>query len=226
MGRIKYISPSDEIAGTIGGVTYARAYGVQTVRAYRVPVNKRTDAQRQRRRTLASYSSQWFESLSSAQRTNWDTYAATVPFADSLGKTYYLNGFNMFTRTQCILFNFSVPENFTAPLTSGLPTTRDMNPGLVHATGVLSIDNLDPPGVATDRLLFRVFNFQKITRNFFSRRTQLFFDCDAATAEPYTIYTYGALPGVSGDYAAWFEFRYLDFTNRITNPILFKVISV
>lgn len=226
MGRIKYIAPAAEVAGTIGGVTYARAYGVQTVRAWRAPVNQRTDSQRTRRRTLAQFASRWFTDLTSAQRTAWDTYAATVSFTDSLGKTYYIKGYNMFLRTNLTLELFPTAEDLIAPVGVGLPTTRTHTFTFTHATGVLDCDTVAPAGLAADRLFFQVFKYNRITRNHFKFITHGWVDAAGNVALPLNLANFTTpLPDSAGDVAAWVNAWYYDSDNRITNPTLYKIPS-
>lgn len=226
MARIKYIAPAAEIAGTIGGVTFARAYGVQTARSWRAPVKQQTTWQRWMRTWLAKLSSQWFETLTAAQRTAWQTYAATCPFTDSLGKTYYIKGNNMMIRTNLILSRTLQPQDLVAPIGTGFPTTRTLTLSLTHATGVLALTGVAPAGGAADRLFFFIYTLQKVTV-LNPRLIYLGFqDQPGNVALPFTLYTFPTpLPYSAGDISAWIRFWYYDSDNRVTKPVNYKTDS-
>lgn len=97
MARITYSGLIDQINGSIGGTTFQRnRYGF-TIK--RKPAGRKSGTQSQLIRRLAMYTVQqsWI-GLSSANRANWNTYAATFPTPTRLNPNVFLNGVNLFEK--------------------------------------------------------------------------------------------------------------------------------
>ncbi len=97
MARIKYSGLIDEINGSIGGTTFQRnRYGF-TIK--RKPAGKKSGTQNQLIRRNAMYRVQqnWI-GLSTANRDNWNTYAATFPAPTRLNPNVFLNGVNLYEK--------------------------------------------------------------------------------------------------------------------------------
>ena len=86
-----------QASGSIAGVTYARAKGgILYRRARAIPVNPQSPAQTQVRSALTSLVNSWITTLSTAQRTAWDTYGAEVLFTNKLGDPVPISGQNAY----------------------------------------------------------------------------------------------------------------------------------
>ena len=226
MAIIEYGPLANEVSGSIGGVTFARTHDAKTCRGRRRPVNKRSQDQGERRRVLALYSSRWFESLTAAQRAAWVTYAATCNFTDALGKNYTISGHNMFVRTNALLNYLDGSEDLVAPVGVGFPTTRVLTLQLVHATGVFSVQAMAPAGLAADRIHFKIYNFDRSSRNHLRTRFVAGLSAPGNFAIPFTVHTYvPAPPGAAASVNGWLRFWYEDSDNRITTPDLYAQIS-
>ena len=95
MARIKYNTPIDEIAGSIGGTTFqANLYGF-SVKRKPVPTLPNLPRQNSRKTAITIVAQNWI-GLSSANKANWDTYAAAFPRPTRLDPSVDLNGFNFF----------------------------------------------------------------------------------------------------------------------------------
>lgn len=225
MGRVKFGSGVQQILGTVGGVTFSQVATTPTARGWRRPVNKRTAAQRSRRQPFATFSSEWFATLTQTERDNWDAYADTVTFTNLLGDTYKISGFQMWMRTALNVSQTPNPVLTTAPTIPGLPTARTLTVQLIHATGVLSVQAITPAGLAADRLSFIHRPFDRVTRTLPRGRRDGETDLPGNQATPFTIDTYGALPLSAGDMQGFSNFFYYDSDNRLTIPAIQSAVS-
>lgn len=95
MARIKLGPTVVGIRGTIGGIVFSSSIGGPTARAWRAPALARTPPKLASQASLAFMAARW-RSLTSTNRTNWDTFAADAAQVktNSLGEPYYASGFN------------------------------------------------------------------------------------------------------------------------------------
>lgn len=112
-------------SGSVAGDTSSRNRFGQYRRTRAVPVNPNTARQVLARGRLATASAAW-RSLSNAQRTAWNEYAATQPQTDSLGQTVYLTGAQQYVR------------HFTAWTNAGLTPAAVPPSGATPAVPVIS----------------------------------------------------------------------------------------
>lgn len=99
MALIKYGGGIVQMSGSIAGNTHARNRFGNYMRARTKPVNPNSPLQVARRSALSYLSEYWHESLSSAQRIAWETYAAAIAMKNRLGEVAQITGFNMFLRS-------------------------------------------------------------------------------------------------------------------------------
>lgn len=165
MALIKYAALAQELAGSIGGATFARVHSAKIVRGWRRPPYSATAAQREQRQLHAIASNNWFTLLNAAQRLGWETYALTCPFINTLGQTYYLVGFNLYVRNAVIYRVFVGLDLIEAPPFDGFPNPVGLDFNLIHATGVLTINAWDPAPDGGGTLYFHIHNYSRITRN-------------------------------------------------------------
>lgn len=122
-------------SGSIGGQTYSHNKGGMYIRSRAVPTNPNSLSQQAVRASLAAIANLWNNSLSPAQRTAWNAYAAQVTVANALGSAIQLSGINHFIRSNAqrtaaaVLFQNTAPSifnlgDFTNPTAVlGAPTT-------------------------------------------------------------------------------------------------------
>lgn len=93
---------SDIIAqgsGSVAGLTFSHnRYGMY-IRNRSTPVNPSSGRQQAARNAFAQSAVYWSQTLTAAERTAWNDYAAAVPVLNALGDTVYLTGFAMFLRS-------------------------------------------------------------------------------------------------------------------------------
>jgi hypothetical protein len=97
MARITYSGIATEINGSVGGTTFQKnAYGY-SVKNKANMIKPNTELQQFQKLALSVAISAW-KSLSSAQRSNWDSWAATYPQYAKHNSSSVLSGFNVFVR--------------------------------------------------------------------------------------------------------------------------------
>jgi len=131
MARILYADPVDEIAGSIGGTTFqANQYGF-TIKRKPVPTRPNLPRQNSRKSALFIVTQNWI-ALSSANKTNWNTYATSFPRPTRLNPDADLNGFNFFCAYH--LLRIQQQSNVLSN-PSGGQTTLSINPTVITQVG-------------------------------------------------------------------------------------------
>lgn len=87
--------------GSIGGTVFSRNRYGAVARNRSKPVDPGSSLQSVMRQAVMLVSTAWNATLTAAQRSAWDAYAAAVPWVNGLGETQNLTGFNMFVRSNC-----------------------------------------------------------------------------------------------------------------------------
>ena len=121
MANVKYGGGIVQMSGSLGGNTYARNRFGNYVRARTTPVNPNTARQIAIRAALAELTARWSATVTAAQRTAWDLYAASVAMKNKLGETIYLTGFNHYIRSNTPRLQASVAVVDAGPTTFELP---------------------------------------------------------------------------------------------------------
>jgi len=156
-----------ELKGSIGGNTFQGNRFGQLVRNRTKPVDPNTPAQATRRAQLSTANTQWTTGLTSAQRGDWDNYAANTPWTNKFGDTVFLTGRQMFIRTSVF---FQAAGSLTlplAPITGGLPSnpdftlTADTTTGLNISDLLKSASGTDAVGIYTSSPKAQTINFFK-----------------------------------------------------------------
>lgn len=122
MAKVAFALPIDAIRGKLGGLVFSANKSGPFVKPFRQPAYVINEKIQSQRILIAAIPSAW-RALSGAQRTAWNTWAALPAQAktDSLGNTYYLNGYQQYVRIATYRFNciYSLP---TAAPTIAIPT--------------------------------------------------------------------------------------------------------
>lgn len=88
-----------QASGSVGGVTYSHNRGGMYQRARSIPVNPNTAEQQAVRGLMASLTSHWGNTLTDAQRDDWNTYGRNVPMLNALGDQIELSGLSHYIRS-------------------------------------------------------------------------------------------------------------------------------
>lgn len=86
-------------SGSVAGLTYSRNAGGQYIRARSTPTDPATSYQQTVRAAVASLVNLWKDTLTAAQRAEWDLYAENVPLPDVFGDPKYRTGINHYVRS-------------------------------------------------------------------------------------------------------------------------------
>jgi hypothetical protein len=97
MAKLLFSGLVDGVRGRTGGIIFSANSAGPFVRRFNPPIYKNTAAQVARRSVFSSWGGYWSD-LSPSQRNDWNTYAAdgAQALTNSLGNTYYLNGWQWF----------------------------------------------------------------------------------------------------------------------------------
>lgn len=222
MALVKYGPIVQEASGTIGGVVFARVRGGKTARGWRAPTNRRTVLQRTSRRLVDLSSRRWLHELTGAQRTAWDSYAATREFTNSLGEAYFLNGFNAYVQLNASTHRFHGGFEDAAPILSGFPQDSALGLELNKTTGVFRILSIVPTVLSSsDELFIFVHSIIPVTRTFPKSPVIAEIQLDGLDTLPQTIHTYDApIIGGIGDYMAHIRYRWFDSVKRLSKLVV------
>ncbi len=103
MALIKLGAMVADARGSIGGTVFSRnRYGAY-VRNKTKPINPNTALQQEVKASLAFLTDRWSQTVTAAQRTAWDLYAASVVMTNKLGESINLSGFNHYIRSNLAL---------------------------------------------------------------------------------------------------------------------------
>lgn len=120
------------IRGTVGGVTYSQNASGPYAKLWARSSNPRAPKQQTQRTFIASFAQAWRD-LSSAQRDDWDTWAAEAAQekTNPLGETYYASGFNWFCELNAHVLAAGDTLNEDAP-TEANPSPAPLNDAEYH----------------------------------------------------------------------------------------------
>lgn len=129
-----------QASGSMGSITASHnRYGMY-FRNRSIPVNPSSSRQQAARNAFSDAANYWSSTLTEAERTAWNDYAAAVPVLNSLGDSVYLTGFAMFLRSASLwlLQGLSVVE--AGPTTLSLPESdASFAAAISEATQLISV---------------------------------------------------------------------------------------
>lgn len=103
MALIKFGGGVVQMAGSIGGTTFARNRYGNYARARTKPTNPNSSGQQIVRATLTQLTTRWSTILTAVQRTAWNLYGASVVMTNRLGENIQLSGFNHYVRSNSLI---------------------------------------------------------------------------------------------------------------------------
>lgn len=121
MALVKFGNGVAGMAGSINGTTFARNRYGSYARNRTKPVNPGSVGQQDARINLADAVARWRETLTAAQRTAWDLYAAAVSMKNRLGEVINLTGQSHYVRANAARFRASVTAVDAGPTELALP---------------------------------------------------------------------------------------------------------
>lgn len=85
-----------KMSGKLGGTVFAHNAGGAIARNFVVPTDPGSAQQDAVRTIMAGLVNHWVDTLTGAQRTDWDTYGANVARTNRLGETIFLSGISSY----------------------------------------------------------------------------------------------------------------------------------
>ena len=128
------------MSGSAGGKTYSRnRYGAY-IRNRSIPVNPSSSRQQAARNAFSAAAVYWSSTLTAAERTAWNDYAAAVPVLNAVGDTVYLTGFAMFLRSCSLWLLQSLTVVEAGPTVLSLPDVdSSFSATISEATQMISV---------------------------------------------------------------------------------------
>lgn len=172
MGLVRYGGGVVQMSGSIAGNTYARNRFGNYVRARTKPVNPNSHRQQRIRAIIAELTEHWYSTLTGAQRTTWDTYAAAIVMKNRLGENIHLTGFNHYIRSNVAKLDMQIARVDDGPVALTLPEKDPtMSIAASAATQQVTVTFDDTAAWCTEATGFMSLlcgRPQNITRNFFA----------------------------------------------------------
>jgi hypothetical protein len=198
-----------QASGSVGGLTYAHNQGGMYARARSIPVNTNTAQQQVLRNAMGTLASAWNTTLTGAQRTGWETFAANVPVVDSLGDSRTISGKAWYIKANSIRIQAGVAR-VDAPPTLFEMAVLSLPVFTITAAGTtasMAFTNTDGwAGEVGGYLLVYASRAQNATRNFWNGPYRFAGKVSGAGTPPTTPATI-TLPFASGPTASKQFFR-------------------
>lgn len=213
MSIVQYGAIIDKMRGSIRGTTFSSSGGVEVAKGKSTPRNPKGASQGFAKSLMATYAPNW-RNLSGTVRGNWDSYALTYAFKNSLGNIYHISGLQHYVRASLFLNQRGTAAAATVPTASGAPVLS--YPTLAKSGDDLTLASFSPAFPGSCELRGTIYNGCPTTRN--RPSTGKFED---------VYYTGASLPVViAADYYAGFptgaevraflKFRFMDANKRIS----------
>jgi len=121
MALVKFGGGIIEMRGSIAGTVFSRNKGGNYARAKTTPINPNTGLQVAVRAALAELTVIWSSTLTTAQRTAWNLYAASVQVINKIGESVNISGFNHFIRSNVEFLNRLSASTAPGPVVFEIP---------------------------------------------------------------------------------------------------------
>lgn len=118
-----------DLSGKVGGIVASHNAGGAYFRAATIPTNPNTPQQQVVRNAVASLTNQWNNTLTVAQRAEWDLYADNVTLTNRIGEQHNVSGMSMFVR-------------------SNVTRIQNAKPVVSDGPGVFNLSQYTPPSLS------------------------------------------------------------------------------
>lgn len=125
MAIIRFAGGVAQASGSIGGTTFSHNRGGPYMRTRAIPTNPGSQQQSDVRATMSLLTSRWRDTLDTAEREAWDTYALNVPLPNALGEPRNVGGLGMYVRSNVGRDQVPLPIIDDAPVTFNLGEYTD-----------------------------------------------------------------------------------------------------
>lgn len=127
-------------SGKVNGLVASRNRGGNYFRGLTIPTNPNTPAQVAARMALATWSSGWTDLLTTAQRSAWNDYAATLTYTNALGDPIQISGQNAFISANTVLSQVGGAAVADAPAPSAAPSFAIDGVTVTASTGAIAFN--------------------------------------------------------------------------------------
>lgn len=217
-------------SGSVGGCTFSRNRSGAYVRNRSVPVNPASGAQNTVRSALATLVARWTGTLTTAQRSGWETWAANTPQTDALGNPINITGQNAYVMMNTLRIQTGLAVIDTAPIIFANAVLTP--PALVSATAStdalsISFTNTDVWATAVGgKLVVFVGRPQNPSKLFFDGPYRFTGFVNGAVSPPTSPQTITSVFDFAAGQRIHLRFRALNADGRISTPWKASGISV
>lgn len=186
---MKFKSPVySQASGSIAGVTYSHNRGGMYTRARAIPVDPGSPYQMVIRQSLGTLAAHWLNTLTAAQRDQWDAYAEAVQIPDRLGEPRNIGGLGMYARCNVVRIQAGLARVDDGPTVLTLPEfTAPTFSNISAGAGTFDVgfDNTDPwAGEVGGAMCVLASRGMNITRNYFKGPYRFADSVDGAATPP------------------------------------------
>lgn len=143
MARVLFGGGVVSVKGSVKGTTFSGGLAGAVMKGKAYSISGGRVLQRKARAVMARTVGVW-QTLTPTVQAQWDLYAASVPFTNSLGVVYYLTGFQMFVRSYAWNQGGGAVLSTTVPTLSGLPVLPTLTISYDGPTDLITIDAVTP----------------------------------------------------------------------------------
>ena len=122
-------------SGSVGGITASRNKGGMYFRARAIPTDPASEFQVVVRNAQAQIAARWNDVLTQIQRDAWQVYADNVTLPNPLGDQRNISGIAMYSRSNVIRLQASLPVVDDGPTVFSLPSFSDPSVDAFDAAG-------------------------------------------------------------------------------------------
>lgn len=217
-------------SGSVGGATASHNRGGQYFRRRAIPTNPNTAPQQAVRGYFSTLNAAWNATLTSAQRSGWDTYALNTPVVDALGNPVNAGGKGMYIRGNIPRMTGSIARVDAAPSTFGLPAlTAPAITSLTASTkvAVITFTNTDGWAIAVGGALL-VFSSRPVNPsvNSFNGPFQYAGKVLGAVSPPTSPQNITTPFGLTAGQKVFMRFVAVDVQGRLSGDYVFPITTV
>lgn len=223
MALIRYGGGIVQMSGSIAGNTHARNRYGNYMRARTKPVNPSSTRQQIVRVAVSELAERWYTTVTAAQRTAWNTYAANVVMKNKLGESINLSGFNHYIRSNVWRLDLGQTIIDAGPAIQELPgKDATLTISASEATQLVTItfdDTKDWCSEDNAGIMILEGEPQNPTRNFFGGPYRGRSAKMGSVAVPITSpQTYAAIHHIYELQRLWCRFRIIRADGRLSEP--------
>ena len=172
------------VSGSVGGTVFSRNRGGAYTRNRAVPITSTTSFALNAKERFATESEFW-QTLTAAQRASWDAFALQRPITDTLGFSRHLTGHQSFVGINSRRAAFSDARLLVPPITSAPTGLTSMSITADIGSGAVSVIFAASPLGAADHLYISCAVTNSAGINYVSNLLRLIGESAAAETTPF-----------------------------------------